>query len=127
MSEAQNALAAAREKIKEGQLAEAKIDADYGAGARRSQVAAEVERRIEGLMGQVEDAASEGIAIEAERASMKKLKEAAEAFEFAKLVEGEAQVQASLTKKLEERRVAVEARDRKGTGIALNEALHAND
>lgn len=112
LGEAQTALASARAKLQEGALAEAKIDADYGAGARRSQVAAEVERRGEALMTAIEDAAAEGISIEAERASMKRWREAAEGSDFAKLVETEAQVTATLEKKAEERRLAVDARER---------------
>lgn len=111
-TEVQAGLSTAEDKVKEGAYAEAKVDADYWASALRSQRAAEVERRIEELTRAIEDAASGGIAIESERAGLKKIREVAESGEFAKLEEAQKVVEGTLARKLEERRAAVEAIER---------------
>lgn len=116
--ESRTALGSARQKVKDGALSEAKVDADYAAGTRRSQVAAEVERRVEDLTTQVEDAAEAGISIESERAGLKRIREAAEANDFSKLIEAEGVLGASLARKHEERRTAVDAHERAAGALA---------
>jgi hypothetical protein len=111
-AEVEAGLATAQEKVEEGAYAEAKVDADYWASALASQRAAEVERRLEALTQAVEEAAEGGIAIETERAGLKKIREVAEGGEFVKLDEAQKVLEASLGRKREERRQAIEAVER---------------
>lgn len=111
-TEALQSIETARAKMQEGAYEEAKVDADYAASAARSQRADEVERRVEDLTTQIEEAAALGVSIEAERAALKKAREAAEALEFPKLLEAEKAVSLSLSRKLQERTAALDAAQR---------------
>ena len=111
-SEALASLSAARAKMGEGAYEEAKVDADYAASAARAKRADEVERRVEDLTTQIEEAASVGVSIEADRAGLKKARDAAEALDFPKLIDAEKAIQASLARKLQERSAALEGAER---------------